>query len=279
VSGSLALTTLGAELTRAQFDRIRELMYAVSGVHLRPGKEALVRSRLVRRLQAVSVTTFGEYLGLVEGEASRLELRRMVEALTTNKTSFFRESDHFHVLREHVRGVVNGGGRRIRLWSAGCSSGEEPYTMAMVLEETVRPVPGADLRILATDISSRALRRARAACYTARALADVPLPYRGTAFERYAASPRHGWRVRRELRAMVRVAQLNLAGAWPMRGPFDAIMCRNVMIYFDEPMRRQMIDRCWDLLAPGGLLFVGHSESLGAIEHRFTYRRPAVYAK
>ena len=270
---------LAAELGSAQFARIRDLMYQVCGVHLRPGKEALVRSRLARRLQALALDSFDAYLAHLERDGSGSELREMVESLTTNKTGFFREPEHFTLLRDHVKAQVARGSRRLRLWSAGCSSGEEPYTMAMMIDEALAGGPTTDVRILATDIASRVLRRAREGVYGARAMDDVPLHYRARYFGRGDASERDAWRVRDDLRAMVSVGRLNLAARWPMRGPFDAIFCRNVMIYFDEAMRRSVVERCWELLAPHGLLFVGHSESLSAISHRFRYVQPAVYAR
>jgi chemotaxis protein methyltransferase CheR len=211
----------------------------------------------------------------VEQDASGCELREMVDALTTNKTAFFREPDHFDFLRERLR-AASGQGRRVRLWSAGCSSGEEAYSLAIVAREELEPQ--TDVRVLATDLSVRMLSRARRGVYSAAALSAVPaavLRHHFAAVEGGSDS----WVVHDDVRALVRVARLNLVERWPMRGPFDAIFCRNVMIYFDEGTRQRLIERFWELLAPGGHLFVGHSESLTALSHRFTYVRPAVYAR
>ncbi|HEX5580706.1 MAG TPA: CheR family methyltransferase, partial [Gemmatimonadaceae bacterium] len=223
---------------------------------------------------ALGMSDFSSYLDFVQAEASGAELREMIDALTTNKTSFFREPQHFDFLRAKVLPALEG--RPLRIWSAGCSSGEEPYTLAMVLRDTL-PARDADgSRILATDISARVLARARAATYTPEMLAELPPDL----LRRHFAPAQGGaHRVADPVRRMVSFARLNLMATWPMRGPFDAILCRNVMIYFDKPTQSRLVARFHDLLAPGGHLFVGHSESLTGLEHGFGYVQPAVYVK
>lgn len=268
------------DLAAADFRRISEIVYRTSGIVLPPGKEGLVRSRLAARLRELGMATFGEYVARVGDGGDGAELARMVDLLTTNKTSFYRERAHFDYLRDRVFPALRARGGRAQLWSAGCSSGEEPYTLAMLVRETAAPNERLDWRILATDLSARVLARARAGTYDLETLADVPAAERQRWFEPAAPTLRGpAMQAREELRRMVSFARLNLMDPWPMRGPFDAILCRNVMIYFDRPTQERLVGRFWELLAPGGTLFVGHSESLTGLAHRFRYVQPAVYEK
>jgi chemotaxis protein methyltransferase CheR len=265
------MTTLVAdsELGAAHFREISGIVYDVAGIQLPPGKEGLVRSRLAKRLRARGLDTYDAYLALVR-DPSGGELAEMIDALTTNKTNFFRESAHFDFLRAHVLPNVRGS---LRLWSAGCSTGEEPYTLAMLLRDTVPD--RCDAKILATDISRRVLAQAKAGTYPEAVVDDVPADLRRRHFRQHA----QGWEVAPHLRSLISFAPLNLMGKWPMRGPFDAIFCRNVMIYFDRQTQQRLVQRFHELLAPGGYLFVGHSESLNSMSHGFTYVQPAVYRR
>jgi chemotaxis protein methyltransferase CheR len=248
----------------------------VAGINLPSGKETLVRSRLARRLRALGLTSFDHYFEFLDSNAGAEEMPRLIDALTTNKTSFFRESEHFRFLQKALTEQVEHTGPRVRLWSAGCSTGEEPYSLAITLYDAL-PKPGAcDMRILATDISHRVLETARAAEYPDDALDGVPGSVRARHFERGTSSST--WHVREHIRRWVTIAYLNLMEPWPMRGPFDAILCRNVMIYFDKPTQRQLIERFCSLLRPGGWLLVGHSESLSGLRDGLKYIQPAVYA-
>ena len=267
----------GPDLSPAEFARVCAITYEACAIKLGAGKEGLVRSRLARRLRAVGAATFAEYLRRVEGEPSRAELAEMVDALTTNKTSFFRESAHFDFMRQAVLPALAQRGRAARIWSAGCSSGEEPYTLAMVACEQLQQPERLPVRNLATDISGRVLERARQGVYSAEVLRDVAAPLLERYFDRPA--PDGARRVGDRARGLVSFARLNLIGSWPMQGPFDAIWCRNVMIYFDKPTQERLVNRYYDLLAPGGHLFVGHSESLTGLSHRFGYVQPAVYRR
>jgi chemotaxis protein methyltransferase CheR len=264
------------ELTEAQFRQVGALVARVAGIQLPPGKESLVRSRLSRRLRALGVATVAEYLELVARDASRAELAEMVDVLTTNKTSFFREVEHFRLLERTIFPALQARSEPIRLWSAGCSTGEEPYSLAMVARDTLGAA-ASRVRILATDISGRVLQRARAAVYDADAVEDVPAPVRQAHFE--GASLPGSLRVVQPTRDLVQFARLNLMGDWPMRGPFDVILCRNVMIYFDKPTQERLVARYTQLLAPNGYLFVGHSESLSGLRHGLTYVQPATYRR
>ena len=258
------------------FRRVQRLAYEWAGLAIPVGKEGLVHSRLSRRLRETRHPSFASYLAWLEQQGPGDERTAVIDLLTTNKTDFFREPAHFDYLLSVVVPEVVAAGRPLRLWSAGCSSGEEPYTLAMLLQEALPP--GYDARILATDISTRILAKARAGRYGAEQMAGVDRERRARWFTEVGGGTPQ-WQVARPLRDMVAFAHLNLMGPWPMKGPFDAILCRNVMIYFDKPTQARLVQRYWELLAPGGHLFVGHSESLTALEHRYRYVQPAVYAR
>jgi len=268
---------LSSELNPKQFRWISEQLYQICGIKLQPGKEILVRSRLSKRLRLLSLDGFEDYLSFLREDKSGKELAMMVDMLTTNKTSFFRESQHFDYLRQHLLPKLRASHQPIRLWSAGCSSGEEPYTLGIILREELSD--GYDARILATDISSEMLSKARNAIYGEETLADLPPSLLRKYFSILSPNSSKTYRVNSDVRALVHLARLNLMEPWPMKGPFNAIFCRNVMIYFDKPTQERLVNRYAQLLAPGGLLFVGHSESLTSISHSLRYIQPAVYMK
>jgi chemotaxis protein methyltransferase CheR len=267
------------ELTPAQFARVGSLVHRVAGIDLHSGKEGLVRSRLAPRIRELGIATLAEYFDFVERETSGEELAAMIDVLTTNKTSFFREAEHFRFLHDTVLPPLAKRPAPLRIWSAGCSSGEEAYTTAIVLRETLPDSVARVARILATDISARMIARGRAAEYPAETLAEVPPALLARHFvPAHDAEP--GVRcIGDATRRIVRFARLNLMGDWPMHGPFDVILCRNVMIYFDRPTQETLVQRFTKLLAPGGYLLVGHSESLTALRHELRYVRPAVYVR
>jgi chemotaxis protein methyltransferase CheR len=267
------------ELTSDEFARIAELLYAQSRIVLRPGKEGLVRSRLVRHLRRLRLCSYTEYLDHVARDTTGRELSELIDALTTNKTSFYREGAHFEFFQHGVLPALLEGSGPIRIWSAGCSSGEEPYTIGMILHESAPDIGSRDVRILATDICARVLAHARDAEYPAAAVREIPWQPAARYFVPAGRGSAPTVRVRDDVRRLVRFARLNLMSAWPMRQPFHAIFCRNVMIYFDRSTQRQLVNRFWEALAPGGYLFVGHSESLSSSSHRFRYVQPAVYVK
>jgi chemotaxis protein methyltransferase CheR len=265
------------ELTAAQFARITEVLHEHAGIRMREGKEGLVRARLTKRLRKLGLNDFSAYLDFVEREPGRKEFAEMIDALTTNKTSFLREASHFDFLRDTVFPHLTGP---VRIWSAGCSSGEEPYTLAMLCNEAFADIARRDVRILATDLSHRVLAQAKAGAYPAENMGDVPAQWLQKYWSRKQdASGRPVFDAEKNLRRLVNFAKLNLMERWPMQGPFDAILCRNVMIYFDKATQQQLVERYWQLLRPGGHLFVGHSESLTGLAHKFRYVQPAVYVK
>lgn len=265
------------ELTPAQFVRITEVLHEHAGIRMREGKEGLVRARLTKRLRKLGLADFDAYLDYIEKDSTRKEFAEMIDALTTNKTSFLREVSHFDFLRATVFPVLNGP---VRIWSAGCSSGEEPYTLAMLCNESFPDIATRDIKILSTDISHRVLAHAKAGAYPAENMGDVPAAWLQKYWTRKQdAQGRPVFEAEKSLRRLVHFAKLNLMERWPMQGPFDAILCRNVMIYFDKATQQQLVERYWQLLRPGGHLFVGHSESLTGLAHKFRYVQPAVYVK
>jgi chemotaxis protein methyltransferase CheR len=261
------------------FDKICQIVYQFSGIRLSSGKEELVRSRLMKRLRILGIESFSSYLRYVKNDSSAQELKIMIDSLTTNKTSFFRENQHFDYLRSHILPNLKARDSHIRLWSAGCSSGEEPYSIAMLLNEEWPTADRAQLRILATDISTRILSKAQTGEYEKENLQGIPSPLLDKYFTLVTSQPVQIYRVKDNIKTIVRFAQLNLMDAWPMKGPFDVIFCRNVMIYFDQPTQRELVRRFFDMLIPGGHLLVGHSESLVASAGQFKYIQPATYVK
>jgi chemotaxis protein methyltransferase CheR len=261
------------------FEQISHIVYKYSGIRLTTGKEELVRSRLIKRLRALNISSFSGYLRHVKNDRARQELHTMIDALTTNKTSFFRENQHFEYMRTRILPELKKRGSGLRVWSAGCSSGEEPYTIAMLLCEEWPQNDLRNVRILATDISSRILTKARAGEYEKENLKDVPPAHLSKYFNLLQSNPVRTYGIRDDVKKMVRFAHLNLMDEWPMKGPFDVIFCRNVMIYFDSATQGRLVQRFGDLLIPGGHLLVGHSESLVANSCGLKYVQPATYMK
>jgi chemotaxis protein methyltransferase CheR len=266
----------------ADFQELARLAYEHAGIVLGDSKRNLVYSRLSRRLRTLKLDTFRAYREHLA--ANQREVENFVNSISTNHTKFFRESHHFDHFRTHVaqhfsQAARRGTERRLRIWSAGCSSGEEPYTIAVVLKQAAPDIAQYDARLLATDIDTDILAKAARGEYQISALEEVPAPYREY-FEE-ASDGRAGANVvmAEEIRNLITYRQLNLLGPWPMKGLFDAIFCRNVMIYFDAPTKTKLVERFTQQLRPGGWLYIGHSESLiGAhpglqLQGRTIYRR------
>jgi chemotaxis protein methyltransferase CheR len=277
VSTLPASFTAGPDLSADDFRRICTVAYDVAGLAIPAGKEGLVRSRLARRMRETGHQSFREFLDFVDADRSGAQRTALIDLLTTNKTNFFREPQHFDYLAAQVLPRIAATGAPLRIWSAACSSGEEPFTIAMLLLEQLPDVRQA--RILATDISTRILARARAARYADDQLDGVSPARRDRWFHETTTPAGRHWVVDGRVRALVRFAHLNLMEHWPMQGPFDVIFCRNVMIYFDKPTQERLVNRFAALLAPGGHLFIGHSESLTGLQHPYRYVQPAVYAR
>lgn len=263
-------------LTKAQYEKLCRKVYDLCGINLKDGKEDLVQSRLSKRIYALKLNSFEEYFEYVEKDSTGQELTTMIDSLTTNKTSFFRETQHFEFLSRNV--LPNLKSKRLRIWSSACSSGEEPYSISILLREEIKNIDSWDIRILATDISTRILKRAHEAVYDESTLQPIPQALRQKYFKTEDLA-RGTWRLVPQVRNMVRLARLNLMEPFPMSGPFDVIFCRNVMIYFDKPTQSMLAGRFYDLLAPGGYLFVGHAESLVGGQKQLRYVQPAVYLR
>jgi len=264
-------------MDRDVFRRFCQLVHRHAGIRLKEGKEALVCARLNKRMRALGLTRFRDYLSLLEQDAGGSEVVQFLDLMSTNYTTFFREREHYDVLAEALRQWRGAGQRRFRIWSAACATGEEPYSIAMTMAQ-VCDDPSLDWRILATDISTRALQHARRGRYHARAMRSVGRQERLRYFlvDKEADPP--CWSIRPEIAARVVFARLNLAvPPFPMRGPFDVIFCRNVMIYLDPEVRRALVSALEHLLCPGGLLMVGHAESLAGLTSRLGMVRPSTY--
>ncbi|MFA6448320.1 MAG: protein-glutamate O-methyltransferase CheR [bacterium] len=270
-----------AALSDREFERICDAVYGACRLNLHNGKKELVQSRLNKRLRKLGFNTYRQYLNYINDDTSCLEFQTMVDTLTTNVTHFFREPDHFDYLRDNVLSNIDTKTRtRCRIWSAGCSTGEEAYSLAIVLRETLPKLDLMDVKVLATDISTKVLTTARAGRYAESRFKNMP---RNLMTKYFALDAEHGGEVvyeaKPELKRLLTFYHLNLINPWPMRGPFDVIFCRNVMIYFDKQTQAELIARFYDMLSPGGSFIVGHSESLTGLQRRFKYIQPSVYVK
>jgi chemotaxis protein methyltransferase CheR len=279
VTNSIVPFAQTSTLTPSQFARISRIVYERCGICLPKGKESLVKSRLMKRLHSLGMTSFSQYVKHLEEDLSNQELAAMIDALTTNKTSFFREFEHFEFIRTHLLPRFSGSRFRLTFWSAGCSTGEEPFSLAILLKEGLPEDTLNRCQILATDISRRVLAQAQSATYAEEAIPENYAPLVKKYSEYIKGKSARLYRIRDDVRKMVRFARLNLIDKWPMKGQFDLIMCRNVMFYFDSKIREGLVHRFWEQLKPGGYLFVGHSESLAASSPEFHYVQPAVYRK
>jgi len=243
-----------------------------------------VETRIARRIRAGGFGSLEDYLSALADDVSGEEVRLLVDAMTTNLTSFNRESLHFSFIAETAFPALlaqkrKQGDQRIRVWSAACSTGEEPYTLAMYLLKAMENPRLWDLKILATDISTQVLDVARQGLYSTERLAPLPIDFRQRFFQPCDRNGKNGFSVAPEVRQLISFRNLNLVNNWPFTGPFDFIFCRNVMIYFDEPTQQRLVQRFWECLPPGGYLFTGHAESLNGMQHRFRFVEPTIYQK
>lgn len=265
--------------TTTDFDCLRTLVKHYTGIALSDSKRELVYSRLTRRLRHLGLASFAAYCQVLQ-EGDGDEIEQLVNAITTHMTTFFREAHHFDYLATTVLPALRAARtyhRRVRIWSAGCSTGEEPYSIAMVCQEALPATEGWDVKILATDIDSNVLATARQGIYNIERVQGV-CRGRLQRWFRKGQGDNAGWAcVVPELRDMVVFRQLNLLHTWPMAGPFDIIFCRNVVIYFDRATQRQLCDRFAELLDRHGYLFVGHSESLFNLTGRFELIGKTIY--
>lgn len=267
-------------LSEREFSRIRERVYKIAGISLSDAKRTLVISRLSKIVRMLGLASFDAYIDYLEASGRAEDDQHFVNALTTNLTRFFREDHHFEHLSSFVASLVakprrigKNGRPRLRVWSAGCSTGQEPYTIALSLLAAFPELKRWDFRILATDIDSSVLAKAASGLYPASELSGLS-SQRALLFDK--AGPGE-IAVPQQARELVTFKLLNLIGPWPVRGPFDAIFCRNVAIYFDKPTQGVLFDRLGQVLAPDGFLYIGHSENLQAVSKGFRLVGKTVY--
>ena len=270
---------IGDQISDPDFDRLRRFFHAASGIRLADSKKVLVCGRLARRLRHHGLDGYRPYLDLIEAPGQQDERQLAIDLLTTNETHFFREPRHFTLLREEIARLLQAGLRGpLRLWSAACSTGEEPYSLAMTLAETMGDKPW---RVHASDLSAKVLDDARQGIYGAQRASEVPPElsrrYLLEGFDEYAGQ----YRIDGSLRQRVTFQQINLMTPLPALEPFDAVFLRNVLIYFDTAAKKRIVESVVQQLRPGGLLFIGHSETLNGVTEvarpvvPTVYRRPA----
>jgi chemotaxis protein methyltransferase CheR len=279
-------------LSDAELARIVRLVYERSGITLHSGKRALVLARLQKRLRSGGFSTFRDYLAHVEADTTGAEITALLDAIATNHTSFFREPQHFDFLRKAVVPAVAKA--PLRVWSAACSSGEEPVTIAITLLDALEPAafecplaidPGqrerthSRIRILASDLSTKALGIAAAGVYKMERVGEIPLDLLRRHFERGLGAQAGQARVAAHVRRLIEYRQLNFLEAGDLGERFDVIFCRNVMIYFDRNVQQRVVSLLERHLAPGGYLFISHSESLNGTTHALRWVAPAIYQR
>lgn len=271
-------------LKKSEFKRVAEIAKSNWGLNLTEKKIELVDNRLRSHLRKTTYNSIGEYLDHIENEADDEDRLVFFDILSTNVTSFFRERDHFDYLEREFYTALNRGnltlpGKRIRFWSAACSTGPEPFSMAIHAMEHMDKLSGWDFKILATDLSNTAVEQARKAVYPEKMLEKVDQSIRGKYFTKITGEQQNSYQVVPEIRKLVTIARLNLMDSWSLKGPFDVIFCRNVMIYFDKKTRHDLVMKFYDLLRPGGILAIGSSETLAGYQTPFKTVQASVYIK
>jgi chemotaxis protein methyltransferase CheR len=272
-------------ITDREFALFQKLIYRSAGIHLAPAKKALLESRLSKRIRELGLKSFGAYYECVIQDGTGREMGKLLDRIATNETHFFREPRQFEFLETRAfpawkqQATVGARPKLIRAWSAGCSTGEEPFSVAMVLADHFPRAEGWQIEIFATDLSNRALEQARAAIWSIAKAKEIPLRYLKRFMLRGTGSQDGNMKATPEIASQIRFENLNLNDPiYPVSGFFDLILCRNVLIYFDASSRERVLNRLLDKLAPGGFLLVGHAESLGGLIHRVRYVMPTIYA-
>ena len=266
--------------TRKDYEQLCEIVDKYTGIQLAAGKEDMLYGRLSRRLRKLNMRSFGDYIKLIEQGDKSEEFGEFINAVTTNLTSFFRENHHFDYLKESLLPELmkrNRVSRRIRIWSAGCSTGEEPYSIAMTVAETVPS--DWDVKILATDLDTDVLSHGEHGVYDISRVESLDKRMVKRWFMKNNQKHPTHVKVRPELQRMIHFRQLNLLQEWPMSGPLDIIFCRNVIIYFDMPTKQMLMNRYADMLISGGHLFLGHSEAMHNMSERYSLCGKSVYIK
>lgn len=267
-----------AVLSRRTFDKVRRLVYDKAGIDLREGKEQLVSARLGKKLRETMCRTYEEYLHVVESDGTGESLIALIDALTTNYTSFLREMEHFHFLRQEILPKL-AGRDAVEIWCAAAATGEEPYSLMFTMLDVLGDPLRTPCRLLATDISTRALHAARKGIYPAERLAECPKEWLPKYLLRGEGEFTGLYQVKPEVARRIDFRRLNLIEEFNVGSQFPLISCRNVMIYFDKPTQERVVNRLASFLEPGGYLFVGHSESLTGLKHSLKFVKPAIYQK
>jgi chemotaxis protein methyltransferase CheR len=266
-------------ITPKEFEQFRSLIYQECGISLNESKKTLLVSRLSKRLRTLELDSFQAYYDMVSGETEGEEFTLLLDLVSTNKTDFFREPKHFDFLREQILPTLQTT-RRIRIWSSASSTGEEPYTIAMTLHDSVPDPELWDFKILASDISTRVLARAASGVYEDERVRDLPPDLVERHFLKGTGERTGMIKVKPNINQMVRYQRINLMDdTFPIKTPLDLIFCRNVMIYFDRPTQAKLVKKFYRYLKPGGYLFIGHSESLQRLDQPFKAVAPTIYQK
>ena len=261
------------------FEAFRTLVYDKAGIALGDKKDALVSARLGKRMRLLNIDSYEDYFDIVNKDTSGNEIIQLLDSISTNVTHFFREEQHFDFISTQMRAWFSAGQRKFRFWSAGCSSGEEPYSIAMTTNETLQGQP-CDIKILATDLSLRVLAKATSGLYNLKDMDKVPERFIDTYFTKVMIDSQTKYQIDNRCKSLIAFQRLNLTEIpFPMKGPFDLIFCRNVMIYFDNDMRLRLLGEFHRLLKKGGFLLVGHAESLTGMLSGFKSIIPSVYVK
>jgi chemotaxis protein methyltransferase CheR len=268
------------DISDHNFRRFSKLIHENCGINLHDGKKELVRARLGKRMRQIGCNSFNKYFRIVKNDETGEELVKMLNAVSTNLTGFFREEQHFQFLKETAFPSYKKSGTRVlRIWSAGCSSGEEPYSLAIWLKDNLNGSLPVDTRIIATDINTTVLSQAARGVYPAKQLQKIPKYQLRKYFQRGIGKQEGYFRVKQEIKDLVEFRRQNLTAPFDFESRFDVIFCRNVMIYFNKEYREALIRKASACLRDGGYLMVGHAESLTGIKHKLTYIQPSVYRR
>ncbi|HAZ14616.1 MAG: hypothetical protein A2X86_00720 [Bdellovibrionales bacterium GWA2_49_15] len=259
------------------FTVFKDLIYEKSGINLKEGKESLLEARIGKRMREIGLSSPKDYFEFLSRDQDGCELVSFLDAISTNVTQFFREPQHFQILEQVLKRWASKGQTKFRIWSAASSSGQEPYSIAMTVANTLN-MANYDVKILGTDISTKVLSKAKLGIYDKKEFGDLPRHYQ-LAYTHSALEPNY-FEVDQKIRSLVTFSRINLSTPpFPMKGPFDFVFCRNVMIYFDSVVRNKLVADIHRLLKPGGILFIGHSETLTECPVRYTTIKPSVYRK
>jgi chemotaxis protein methyltransferase CheR len=279
------MATQTKDLTKGEYDLFRKLVYAKSGIELGDQKMQLVRARLGKRVRTGGYKSFRDYYNHVERDPSGEELCKLLDAISTNTTHLFREIRHFEQMTEIIKGWASNQAwraqnRELRIWSAGCSSGEEPHSIVMTAHDALSSHTDVELKVLATDLSVQMLSKAKLGMYEAHRVGTVPAAYKNRYLQKVQQNGQPHFQLKPELRRMITFSRFNLmTKAFPFRHGFHIIFCRNVMIYFDRQTQETLVNKYATHLRKGGYLMIGHSESLNGLNHPLSYVEPTVYKK